>query len=159
MFAIAFHVEEVRCGNVAFCTYDTCCSRPGGMRQLERRMLAEADAVVWVVDSNDIDRPAEGREEFNMLINHESEGLGGERPVLLLFNKSDLPVSLIEDISLMKTILLISWLQNAMSMVHIDQQFGTALEKLNWVRILHDQIVVKITDFSLVCREILCRHG
>lgn len=94
MFAIAFHVEEVRCGNVAFCTYDTCCSRPRGVRQLERRMLAEADAVVWVVDSNDIDRPAEGREEFDMLLNHESEGLGGERPVLLLFNKSDLPVSL-----------------------------------------------------------------
>lgn len=140
MYAIAFHVEEVRCGNVAFCTYDTCCSRPGGMRQLERRMLAEADAVVWVVDSNDIDRPAEGREEFNMLINHESEGLGGERPVLLLFNKSDLPVSLMEDVSLMKTMILISWLQNAMGMVHVDQQFGAALEKLNWVRILHDQI-------------------
>ncbi|KAI4602389.1 hypothetical protein KJ359_009632 [Pestalotiopsis sp. 9143b] len=111
MFIICFHVEEVRCGNVAFCAYDTCCSRPGGVRKLERRMLAEADAVVWVVDSNDIDRPYEGREEFNMLLNHESEGLGGEKPVLLLFNKSDLP--------------------NAMGMAHVDQQFGSALEKLN----------------------------
>lgn len=126
MFIICFHVEEVRCGNVAFCAYDTCCSRPGGVRKLERRMLAEADAVVWVVDSNDIDRPYEGREEFNMLLNHESEGLGGEKPVLLLFNKSDLP--------------------NAMGMAHVDQQFGSALEKLNSVRILHDQIVLQVTD-------------
>lgn len=146
MFIICFHVEEVRCGNVAFCAYDTCCSRPGGVRKLERRMLAEADAVVWVVDSNDIDRPYEGREEFNMLLNHESEGLGGEKPVLLLFNKSDLPVSSMEDISLMRTIILISWLQNAMGMAHVDQQFGSALEKLNSVRILHDQIVLQVTD-------------
>lgn len=60
---------------------------------------------------------------------------------------------------LIKTIILISWLQNAMGMVHVDQQYGAALEKLNWVRILQNQIVVKIADFYLVCCENFSRHG
>ncbi|KAF3026632.1 Arf GTPase arf3 [Neopestalotiopsis sp. 37M] len=94
ILTIGVSVEQVSCGNLTTYAYDIGGCMPGGLRRLARKMVAEADAVVWIVDSADRDRIVESREEFDRFLCSEGEEFGAVKPLLLLSNKSDLPQSM-----------------------------------------------------------------
>ena len=56
-------------------------------RSLWRSFVRNADLIIWVVDTNDVERMEESYVELNRLSKILKEGI----PILLLANKRDLP--------------------------------------------------------------------
>jgi len=86
-------VEAVEVGNVKFRAWDL-----GGHRQVRawwRDYFNEADAIVFVVDSADVDRLSEAREELAGLLAEPT--LKDIKGLVVLGNKSDLLSSLNND--------------------------------------------------------------
>ena len=83
---IGFNVETVEYKNINFTVWDV-----GGqdkIRPLWRHYYQNANALVFVVDSNDRDRIGEAKEELNKMLGEEEL----KDAVLLVFaNKMDLP--------------------------------------------------------------------
>ena len=93
---IGFNVEEIKYGNLSFTCFDI-----GGqdkIRKLWHNYYKGADAVVFVVDSNDKNRFPEVKKELHTLMNHP---LLKQIPFLIFANKQDLPNSV--DVSTLKT--------------------------------------------------------
>ncbi|KAF5007061.1 hypothetical protein FDECE_6606 [Fusarium decemcellulare] len=86
---IGFNFEFHRCGNSTMQVFDVGGCRHRSVRKMEMSFFKHADAVVWVIDSNDIDRAVEAKEELKMALCGDAirEGV----PLLLLANKQDLP--------------------------------------------------------------------
>ncbi|KAH8200689.1 hypothetical protein TruAng_005153 [Truncatella angustata] len=84
--ALGCLVEETCHGNVYFYTLDLGGGRPRAVMNMEREIIADMDAVVWVLDSTDRDRLVEAKEEMARMI-CGAAGLGRDKPVLLLANK------------------------------------------------------------------------
>ena len=83
---IGFNVETIHYGNLTFTCFDI-----GGQEKIRRlwhNYYKGADAVVFVVDSNDRNRFPEVRKELHHLINHP---LISHAPFLIFANKQDLP--------------------------------------------------------------------
>ncbi len=83
---IGFNVEEISYGNLTFTCFDI-----GGQEKIRRlwhNYYQGADAVVFVVDSNDTPRFPEVAKELSILMNHP---LLKEVPFLIFANKQDLP--------------------------------------------------------------------
>ncbi|KAK7202058.1 ADP-ribosylation factor [Novymonas esmeraldas] len=83
---IGFHVETVDYHNVTFHLWDV-----GGQKRLRalwKMYYDGANAVIFVVDSNDRARVAEVREELRMLL---TDALLAGAALLVLCNKQDLP--------------------------------------------------------------------
>lgn len=57
---------------------------------MERSFFKHADAVVWVIDANDTDRPPEVREWLDIALH--GDGMCKDIPLLIPANKQDLPV-------------------------------------------------------------------
>ncbi|KAG8831082.1 hypothetical protein FRC17_003713 [Serendipita sp. 399] len=91
---IGFNVESVEYKRVTFTVWDV-----GGqhrIRPLWRHYYANVGAIIYVIDSADVERIPEAREELNgMLSTDELKGV----PLLVLANKQDLPNAL--DVSVM----------------------------------------------------------
>ena len=84
---IGFNVEEVRLGKgISFTVWDV-----GGqekIRPLWRHYYYNTDGLIYVVDSNDVERFKEASEELHgILSNDEMRGI----PVVVMANKQDLP--------------------------------------------------------------------
>ena len=85
---IGFNVEEVTVGRVNIKMWDL-----GGqtrLRALWPHYYGQTDAVVFVVDSSDIDRLPLVKNELHTLLSHKE--LTG-KPFLILANKQDLPMA------------------------------------------------------------------
>ncbi|KAK9778564.1 putative ADP-ribosylation factor [Seiridium cardinale] len=88
---IGMLIEEVNYGNVVFYAQDL-----GGCRKskkAETNLFTDADAVIWTLDSSDLDRMAEAEEELRQVV-FGPGGFGAKKPVLLLANRQDLPRAL-----------------------------------------------------------------
>jgi ADP-ribosylation factor protein 1 len=86
---IGFNVETVTVGNMNIKMWDI-----GGqtkLRELWPHYFEQANGVVFVVDSNDIDRMDLVRDEIHTLISNK-ELVG--KPFLILANKQDLPLAM-----------------------------------------------------------------
>ena len=82
---IGFNVETIHYGNLTFTCFDI-----GGQEKIRRlwhNYYKGADAVVFVVDSNDRNRFPEVRKELHHLINHP---LISHAPFLIFANKQDM---------------------------------------------------------------------
>lgn len=83
---IGFNVETINYGNLTFTCFDI-----GGQEKIRRlwhNYYQGADAVVFVVDSNDTARFHEVRKELKHLIEHP---FLSHAPFLIFANKQDLP--------------------------------------------------------------------
>lgn len=85
-------IDEVSFGNARFLTLDLGGGRR--TRPLERRLVADMDAVIWILDSGDRDRMVEAREELQGIV-LRGDALGRDKPVLFLAHKQDLPVRVV----------------------------------------------------------------
>jgi len=86
---IGFNVENVQYKNINFNVWDV-----GGqdrMRPLWHSYYKDVQGVIFVVDSSDLDRLDEAREELDHMLSQQA--LRGV-PVLILANKKDLPGAL-----------------------------------------------------------------
>lgn len=86
---IGFNVEEVSVGRVSIKMWDM-----GGqtkLRALWPHYFGQADGVVFVVDSADIDRLDTAKAELHTLMSHKELNT---KPFLILANKQDLPRAL-----------------------------------------------------------------
>uniref|UniRef100_A0A1I7ZUX1 ADP-ribosylation factor 1-like 2 n=1 Tax=Steinernema glaseri TaxID=37863 RepID=A0A1I7ZUX1_9BILA len=86
---IGFNVETVSYKNVSFTVWDI-----GGqqtIRPLWRYYYANTKAIVFVVDSNDVDRVEEAREELSHLLTADELR---DASLLVFANKSDLPYAM-----------------------------------------------------------------
>lgn len=86
---VGFNLEEVVVGNVSIKMWDL-----GGqekLRALWPHYFGQADGVVFVIDSSDIDRIGQAKTELHTLLSHKE--LTG-KPFLILANKQDLPRAL-----------------------------------------------------------------
>jgi signal recognition particle receptor subunit beta len=63
------------------------CARPKAMRMMECATCTGADALVWMVDSQDRDRVVESLEELQMVVKSDESH---KQPVLVLMNKQGL---------------------------------------------------------------------
>lgn len=84
--------EEVMVGSIRFKTFDMGGHRAA--RRLWRDYFANADAIIFMVDSADPNRLGESAEELNRLL--QTEELAGV-PFLILGNKIDLEQACSED--------------------------------------------------------------
>jgi len=95
---IGFNVEEIKMGNVSIKMWDI-----GGqskIRELWPHYFEQACGIAFVVDSNDVDRLEQARDELHALVaNKELVG----KPFLILANKQDLPQAVDKD-SLVQTL-------------------------------------------------------
>ncbi|KEG13390.1 ADP-ribosylation factor [Trypanosoma grayi] len=83
---LGFNVQTVEYKNVKFHLWDV-----GGqkvLRTLWKHYYEGANAIIFVIDSNDRDRVREARQELEKLL---QEPLLGKATVLVLCNKQDLP--------------------------------------------------------------------
>ncbi|KAF4467684.1 ADP-ribosylation factor [Fusarium albosuccineum] len=85
---IGFNFEFHRCGNATIQVFDIGGCRHRSVRKMEMSFFRHADAVVWVIDANDIDRAVEAKEELKMALC--GDGIREGVPLLLLANKQDL---------------------------------------------------------------------
>lgn len=86
---VGFNIETVKYKNIDFTMWDV-----GGqdrIRSLWRYYFEGADALIYVVDSNDRARMSEARDELHKVLSHD---LLSNVQVLILANKQDLPFSL-----------------------------------------------------------------
>jgi ADP-ribosylation factor protein 1 len=86
---VGFNVEQVDYKNISFTMWDI-----GGqdkIRPLWRHYYHGTDAVIFVVDSNDVDRVETARDELHKLL---SERELADSSVLVFANKQDLPHSM-----------------------------------------------------------------
>ena len=86
---IGFNVEAVSYKNLTMNIWDI-----GGqekIRKLWSYYFNNCDALIYVVDSSDIDRIEEASEEFWKVANHD-EMIG--KPTLIFANKQDRPISM-----------------------------------------------------------------
>jgi small GTP-binding protein len=84
---IGFNVEEVEYKNIRFTVYDV-----GGqerLRPLWRHYFHGSDALIYIIDSSDIDRYEKARDELYGII--YDDGFLSTAPVLIYANKQDLP--------------------------------------------------------------------
>jgi len=87
---IGFNVETLQYKSTTFTTWDV--GGNGKIRPLWRHYYADTCAIIFVVDSNDVERMDEAREELQRLMTNE-EGLRG-CALLVFANKQDLPNAL-----------------------------------------------------------------
>nr|GMD55279.1 ADP-ribosylation factor 1-like isoform X1 [Ipomoea batatas] len=83
---IGFNVETVEYKNVSFTVWDV-----GGqdkIRPLWRHYFQNTQGLIFVVDSNDMDRIGEARDELHRMLNEEELR---DATVLVFANKQDLP--------------------------------------------------------------------
>jgi small GTP-binding protein len=89
---IGFNVETVKINTFEFTAWDV-----GGrakIRPFWRHYYEGMDAMIFVVDSNDLDRIDQARDEFHRMLNEDLlQGI----PILLFCNKQDLPNALSPD--------------------------------------------------------------
>eukprot|EP01129_Flabellula_baltica_P005980 TRINITY_DN2201_c0_g1_i3.p1 TRINITY_DN2201_c0_g1~~TRINITY_DN2201_c0_g1_i3.p1 ORF type:complete len:176 (+),score=29.98 TRINITY_DN2201_c0_g1_i3:159-686(+) len=81
---IGFHVESIRYRSLDLVMWDI-----GGqdrLRKLWEHYYSDSRALIYVVDSNDIDRIDESAREFTKIVRHLDDV-----PVLIFANKQDLP--------------------------------------------------------------------
>lgn len=86
---IGFNLEEIEVGKLTIKMWDL-----GGqtkLRNLWPHYFGQSDAVIFVVDSNDIDRVDMAKTELHALMSHKELSL---KPFLILANKQDLPNAL-----------------------------------------------------------------
>ncbi len=89
---IGFTNETIKYGNLTFNMFDI-----GGqskLRKMWHHYFENANAVVFVIDSNDTVRMSETKEEIDKLLAHP---LLLNSPILFFANKQDLPNALIKD--------------------------------------------------------------
>ena len=83
---VGFNVEEIEIENLSIKMWDI-----GGqdkIRALWPHYYQQSHGIVFVVDSNDIDRFDQARDELHAIISHK-DNVG--KPLLVLANKQDLP--------------------------------------------------------------------
>jgi len=83
---VGFNVEEIEIENLSIKMWDI-----GGqdkIRALWPHYYQQSHGIVFVVDSNDIDRLQQARDELHAIISHK-DNVG--KPLLILANKQDLP--------------------------------------------------------------------
>eukprot|EP01061_Rhynchopus_euleeides_P017709 TRINITY_DN2936_c0_g1_i13.p3 TRINITY_DN2936_c0_g1~~TRINITY_DN2936_c0_g1_i13.p3 ORF type:complete len:199 (+),score=47.80 TRINITY_DN2936_c0_g1_i13:66-599(+) len=88
--SFGFDVETVEYNDLKFTVWDI-----GGqdkLRPLWTHYYASTDAVIFVVDSNDLERIDEVREELHNMLGDEN--LDDDVPLLVFANKQDLPNAL-----------------------------------------------------------------
>ncbi|KAF9426133.1 Auxin response factor 2A [Podila epigama] len=83
---IGFNCETVKYKNLSFTVWDV--SGQWGIRRLWHHYFKEARAIIFVVDSSDLDRISEARDEFQRLY---SEDDLRDAPILVFANKQDIP--------------------------------------------------------------------
>jgi len=89
---VGFNVEAIKVGNLDIKMWDI-----GGqdkLRSLWPHYFGQTDAVVFVVDSSDVDRFDIIKTELHTLVSHK-ELVG--KPFLILANKQDLPTAVSKD--------------------------------------------------------------
>ncbi|KAI1060921.1 hypothetical protein LB507_010174, partial [Fusarium sp. FIESC RH6] len=79
------HIDTYRCSNVTFHVMDVGGGRPSGHHRMETRFFNQANAVVWILDADDLDYLIESREELVRKIAHEA-GVQKDVPLLILAN-------------------------------------------------------------------------
>lgn len=87
--SLGFNVEEVVLGNAKFTIWDV--GGRGKMRSLYLQYYANASALIYVVDSNYREGLEEARDELHATLQEEKFP---DIPVLIFFNKQDLPNAL-----------------------------------------------------------------
>jgi len=83
---IGFNVESVKYKNISFTIWDV-----GGQQQIRplwRHYLANTQAVVYIIDSNDSERMQEAHDELHKMLDEPELN---EAVLLVLANKQDLP--------------------------------------------------------------------
>ena len=87
---IGFNVETVSpCKGVTFTVWDVCCQKK--LRSLWRHYIQNTQGLLFVVDSSDVERISEARQELlSVLESPEMERV----PVVVIANKQDLPRAL-----------------------------------------------------------------
>ncbi|KAJ2520536.1 Arf GTPase arf1 [Coemansia sp. RSA 2049] len=83
---IGFNVETVEYKNISFTVWDV-----GGqdkIRPLWRHYFQNTQGIIFVVDSNDLDRMTEAREELQRMLNEDELR---DAALLVFANKQDLP--------------------------------------------------------------------
>jgi small GTP-binding protein len=83
---VGFNLESIHYKNISFLLWDV-----GGqdkIRSLWRHYFADTDAVIWVLDSSDVQRVAESKEELQRVLGEDSLA---KVPLLVFANKQDLP--------------------------------------------------------------------
>lgn len=90
---IGFNVETVSpCKGLSFTVWDVCAQDK--IRRLWRHYFHDTQGLFFVVDSSDLERISEARQElFRVLESPEMEGV----PVVVIGNKQDLPNALKKD--------------------------------------------------------------
>ena len=86
---IGFNVETVEYKNISFTVWDV-----GGqdkIRPLWRHYYQNTQALIFVVDSNDVDRMDDAREELHKMLNEDELR---DAVILVFSNKQDLPKAL-----------------------------------------------------------------
>lgn len=119
---IGFNVEEIHYGNLTFTCFDI-----GGqdkIRRLWHNYYQGADAIVFVVDSNDKYRLNEVKKELNILMNHP---LLKDVPFLIFANKQDLPNAL--DVSTIKRDLGLFQVHNTFKIAESTATQGIGIEE------------------------------
>jgi ADP-ribosylation factor 1/2 len=86
---IGYSTEELKLGKLSFKAMDV-----GGRERISTRLkfhslfLSSSNALIWMIDSNDIERFKEVKENLDAYLNHE---MFQHSPVLFFANKQDLP--------------------------------------------------------------------
>merc|ERR1712080_375730 len=93
---VGFNVEKVYYHKTEFTVWD--CGGQNKIRPLWRRFFKEADGVVFVIDSADIERLVNGYGSAEDELMHlaDEERLEG-KPILIFANKQDLPTAVSAD--------------------------------------------------------------
>jgi small GTP-binding protein len=124
---IGFNVEQVDYQNISFCVWDV-----GGqdkLRMLWRHYYKDTDALIFVVDSADVDRMSLARQELERLLSADEL----QKAIVLIFaNKQDLPGSM--DIQTMANEMQLQNLQNPWYIQPCVATQGDGLyEGLDWL--------------------------
>ena len=83
---LGFNIEEISYKNLTFKAWDI--GGQSAYRQMWHHFYDDADAVIFVLDSQDRDRFKEAKQELHALLNQEKLR---ELPFLIFANKQDLP--------------------------------------------------------------------
>lgn len=126
---VGFNVETVKHKNISFAVWD--CGGQERIRPLWRHYFTGTNALIYVVDSSDLDRLEESKKELSRVINDKELA---NCLLIVLANKQDVPGSikpkeLIERFELNKLTGQHTW--SVIPTIAID---GTGLmETLNWI--------------------------
>jgi ADP-ribosylation factor protein 1 len=87
--AIGFNVETVEYKKVSFTSWDL--GGPDTIRPLWRHYFQNTRGLIFVVDSSDLERIGEAKDELNMLLNEDELR---DAALLVFANKQDLPTAM-----------------------------------------------------------------